>query len=201
MKKFILAIALLFPVSLSAQATVDTVDVPALDTILTGEGVTTSARTVTSAGVNTEVTVTWNWKSDTAKFSPLRTRGSSSDTVRFFAQSDTGRAYLRAFAGAKKDSTLYIIRHRCSLGVDGVNVLADSLRLSHPSMTFLGARTYSNCGATPVDSAVTWTSRDAAVATVQTTGRLNTVATSTDTTYVVGSRGTGSDSVRVIVIP
>jgi hypothetical protein len=198
------------PASMSAPrdvvvASVDTVDLtPALDTLFGKQPFSLTARTVDSVGRTKNTRVSWIVR-DSSLFRTLKTGGTYSTTFRAFAVGDTGRTYVVASAGSKKDSSLIIVRDTvCTPGVFySLDVRPDSAIQRYKDTTTVVGLPRDNCGALlPGGINITWASTSTGDATVSSLdsllGRVLMVD-STGTVYIRGTSGTIKDSAKIIL--
>lgn len=129
-------------------ASVDTVDVtPALDTLFGKEPFSLTARVVDSVGRTKNANVTWVAR-DSALFRTLKQGGTYHTTLKAFAKGDTGRTYVVAFAGSKKDSALIIVRDTtCDPTVlASINLVPDSTTMHRTDTLGFGMAPRNECG-------------------------------------------------------
>lgn len=191
------------PNSGSAVASVDTVDVsPNLDTLFGAEQFSLSARTVDSVGRTLNRKITWTVR-NTALFKSVKKTGDYDQNVKAFAKGDSGRTYVVATAGSKKDSALIIVRDTtCSATTLGsLNLGLDSTVMRRTDTIAAVALPRTQCGALMSGVDVTWASSDtaggASITRVDSLiGRIVSVD-STGTTYIKAINGTVRDSIKI----
>lgn len=193
------------PITPSAVASVDTVDLtPALDTLFGPQPFSLTARVVDSVGRTKNTRVSWIVR-DSSLFRTLKTSGTYSTKFRSFAVGDTGRTYIVASAGTKKDSSLIIVRDTvCESGVlYRIDVRPDSAIQRYKDTTSVVALPRDNCGALlPGGVNVTWATTSAPDATVSSLdsliGRV-LVVDSSGTVYIRGTSGAHKDSAKIVL--
>lgn len=187
----------------TAVASVDTVAVsPHLDTLQLREGAAISARVVDSVGRPKNTEVTWTSRNTSVvKVGNVKfTLGLSKAIVR--AGSDTGRTYVVATAGSKKDSSLYIVRDTiCSTAILGsLQFGPDSITMHRTDTVGLSVVPRNQCGGYLNGVNPTFSSSSASVATATRVDSLWVRVIALDsngTTYVKAVSGSIRDSVKV----
>lgn len=187
----------------AAVASVDTVDVtPALDTLFSKQAFEFTARTVDSVGRTKNTQVTWTVR-DSSLFRTLKRSGTYGTKIKAFAKGDTGRTYVVATAGSKKDSGLVIVRDTaCVSGtLASIDVRPDSAVQRYKDTTTVVALPRDACGALiPGGVNITWASTSAGDATVSSLdsllGRVLMVD-SNGTVYIRGTSGSIKDSAKI----
>ncbi len=187
-----------------AVASVDTVDVtPAADTLQLRGTDRVVARVVDSIGRRKSTTVTWTVRDTTKVYiSGRRTDSTGFYSATLRAREDTGRTYVVAQAGSKKDSALYVVRDTvCSETTLGsLNLAPDSSTAHRTDTLTFGLSPRNTCGHVMGGVNPTWSSSNGALGTV---ARLDSfvgravVLDSNGTLYVKAVSGTVRDSVKV----
>jgi uncharacterized protein YjdB len=187
-----------------AVASVDTVDVtPAQDTLVLRTYDRVYARVVDSIGRRKSATVTWTVR-DTLV---LYISGRRTDSTGFYsaglrARSDTGRTYVVAQAGSKKDSALWVVRDTtCSeTTLASINLWPDSATAHRTDSIGTAAIPRNTCGHVLMKN-LTWSSSDSTKALIDrldsTAGRIRVLDSGPGTVYIKGVSGTVRDSVKV----
>jgi hypothetical protein len=185
-------------------ASVDTVDVTkTADTLQLRSYDRAVARVVDSIGRRKSTTVTWTVRDTNVVYiSGRRTDSLGFYSVGIRSREDTGRTYLVAQAGTKKDSMLWVVRDStCSETTLGsLNLAPDSSTAHRTDTLSFGLSPRNTCGHVMGGINPTWSSSDNALGTV---ARIDSfvgravVLDSAGTLYVKAVSGTVRDSVKV----
>lgn len=186
-------------------ASVDTVDLtPALDTLFDKQPFSLTARVVDSVGRTKNTRVTWIVR-DSSLFRNLKTSGTYSTKFKAFAKGDSGRTYVVASAGTKKDSSLIIVRDTvCDESVlASINLVPDSTTAHRTDTLGFGMAPRNQCGGYMNGVNPTFSAGGSGL-TVSRVDSLWARAIATDssgTAYVKAVSGSIRDSVKVKLKP
>lgn len=187
----------------AAVASVDTVDVsPNLDTLFGKQPFSLTARVVDSVGRTKNARVTWVVR-DSSLFRSLKRTGTYGTKIAAFATGDTGRTYVVATAGTKKDSALIIVRDTtCDATILGsLDMGRDSITMHRTDTASAVVLPRNQCGGLLDGQNVTWISSDtaggASVTRIDSLKATVVSVDSTGTTYIKAVIGTVRDSIKV----
>lgn len=186
-------------------ASVDTVDVtPAADTLIVRTYDRVYARVVDSIGRRKSATVTWTVRDTNVVYiSGRRTDSTGFYSAGLRSRSDTGRTYVVAQAGTKKDSSLWVVRDTtCSTSVLGsLDMGRDSAVLRRTDTIGVNVLPRNQCGGLMNGINVTWISSDtaggASITRLDSLKGMIISVDSTGTTYIKATSGSLRDSIKI----